>query len=81
LQDVFFQLRLPFDSPEARKISTRIQEEIYYAALDASCELAIKKGAHPAFPETKAAKGILQFDLWGVVPEDTERWNALREKI
>ncbi|NMS24638.1 ribonucleoside-diphosphate reductase subunit alpha, partial [Vibrio parahaemolyticus] len=42
---------------------------------------AIKKGAHPAFPETKAAKGILQFDLWGVVPEDTERWNALREKI
>jgi len=81
LQDVFFQLRLPFDSPEARKISTRIQEEIYYAALDASCELAIKKGAHPAFPETKAAKGILQFDLWGVVPDDTERWNALREKI
>jgi ribonucleoside-diphosphate reductase alpha chain len=81
LQDVFFQLRLPFDSPKARKISTRIQEEIYYAALDASCELAIKKGAHPAFPETKAAKGILQFDLWGVVPEDTERWNALREKI
>ncbi|MCV4784611.1 hypothetical protein OFM36_34780, partial [Escherichia coli] len=31
LQDVFFQLRLPFDSPEARKISTRIQEEIYYS--------------------------------------------------
>ncbi|MBX3243640.1 MAG: ribonucleoside-diphosphate reductase subunit alpha [Acidobacteria bacterium] len=81
LQDVFFQLRIPFDSEEARKISTKIQEEIYYAALDASCDLAKLKGAHPAFAETRAAQGVLQFDLWGVVPEDTARWDALREKI
>ncbi len=81
LQDVFFQLRLPFDSEEARKISAKIQEEIYFAALDASCELAIQKGAHVAFPETRAAEGILQFDLWGVVPEDMARWNSLRERI
>ena len=81
LQDVFFKLRLAFDSDEARRISAKIQEEIYYAALDASCELAIAKGAHPAFPETRAARGALQFDLWGVVPEDTARWDALREKI
>ena len=33
LQDVFFQLRLPFDSPEARALSTRIAEEIYFHAL------------------------------------------------
>ena len=81
LQDVFFQLCLPFDSPEARKISAKIQEDIYFAALDASCELAEIKGAHVAFPETRAANGDLQFDLWRVVPEDTERWDALREKI
>ncbi|MGD9588205.1 MAG: ribonucleoside-diphosphate reductase subunit alpha [Pyrinomonadaceae bacterium] len=81
LQDVFFQLRLAFDSEPARKLSAKIQEEIYFAALDASCELAKAKGAHPAFPETRAAEGQLQFDLWGVVPEDTARWNALREKI
>ena len=81
LQDVFFQLRLPFDSDEARKISAKIQEEIYFAALDASADLAIQKGAHVAFPETRAAEGVLQFDLWGVVPEDMARWDALREKI
>jgi len=81
LQDVFFLLRLPFDSDEARAISAKIQEEIYYAALDASCDLAKERGAHPAFPDTRAAKGELQFDLWGVTPEDTERWDALREKI
>lgn len=81
LQDVFFQMRLPFDSDEARKISARIQEEIYFAALDASSDLAVERGAHPAFPETRAAKGELQFDLWGVTPDDIGRWDALREKI
>ncbi len=40
LQDVFFQMRIAFDSEEARKISAKIQEEIYYAALDASSDLA-----------------------------------------
>src|SRR4029079_19045765 len=50
LQDVFFQVRLAFDSDEARRLSARIQEEIYYAALDASCDLAIAKGAHSRFP-------------------------------
>jgi ribonucleoside-diphosphate reductase alpha chain len=34
LQDVFFQLRLPFDCDEARKLAASIQEEIYFAALD-----------------------------------------------
>jgi ribonucleoside-diphosphate reductase alpha chain len=57
LQDVFFQLRLPFDSPEAQALSTKIQEEIYFHALVASCELAEKKGPHPTFAETRMAEG------------------------
>ncbi|MBV9927501.1 MAG: ribonucleoside-diphosphate reductase subunit alpha [Acidobacteria bacterium] len=81
LQDVLFQLRLPFDSPEALTLSTKIQEEIYFHALTASCELAERLGAHPAFAETRAARGELQFDAWGVVPEDAARWDALRERM
>jgi ribonucleoside-diphosphate reductase alpha chain len=81
LQDVFFQLRLPFDCDEARKISAKIQEEIYFGALDASSDLAVERGPHPAFAETRAARGDLQFDLWGVTPDDMDRWDALREKI
>ena len=81
LQDVFFQMRIAFDSDEARKISAKIQEEIYFAALDASSDLAAKLGAHPAFQDTRAAQGDLQFDLWGVTPDDMPRWDALREKI
>ena len=81
LQDVFFQMRLPFDSDKARGVSAKIQEEIYYAALDASSDLAIERGVHPAFIETRAAQGDLQFDFWGVTPDDIDRWDALREKI
>jgi ribonucleoside-diphosphate reductase alpha chain len=81
LQDVFFQLRLPFDSPEAQYLSAKIQEEIYFHALSASCELAEKFGPHPSFAETRVADGKLQFDLWGVKPADETRWNDLRERI
>jgi ribonucleoside-diphosphate reductase alpha chain len=81
LQDVFFQMRLPFDSDEAREMSAKIQEEIYFAALTASCEIAQNKGKHAAFEETRAAEGVFQFDLWNVTPEKTERWGVLREKI
>jgi ribonucleoside-diphosphate reductase alpha chain len=81
LQDAFFLLGLPFDSDEARKLSAKIMEEIYYHALSTSCALAVERGQHPSFAETRAAKGELQFDAWGVTPADTMRWDSLRERI
>ena len=81
LQDVFFALRMPFDSDAARVLSARISEEIYYWALRTSLELAREKGAHPAFSETRAARGELQFDAWKIEPRDAARWNELREEI
>jgi ribonucleoside-diphosphate reductase alpha chain len=81
LQDVFFKLRLPFDSDEARELSNRISEEIYFHALTASNLLAEANGAHGGWDETRAAKGQLQFDLWGVTPTDVARWDDLRKKI
>jgi len=81
LQDVFFKLRLPFDSREALDISSRISEEIYFHALATSCELAEENGAHPNFKKTRAAAGQLQFDLWGVKPTDETRWDDLKARI
>jgi len=81
LQDVFFKMGVPFDSPTARDVSRRISEEIYFNALWASTELAEANGPHAAFDETRAAAGELQFDLWGVEPTDTERWGELRQRI
>ncbi|HVZ70891.1 MAG TPA: ribonucleoside-diphosphate reductase subunit alpha [Polyangia bacterium] len=81
LQDVFFQMRVPFDAPAARALSKRVAEEIYFHALSASAELAVEKGRHPSFGETRAARGELQFEAWGVSPEDPARWEALRAQI
>lgn len=81
LQDVFFALRLPFDSPEAKELSTRIGEELYLTALETSAGLAERFGPHPAFAETRAARGQLQPDLWGVTGVQTDRWSALRERV
>ena len=81
LQDVFFQLRLPFDSAEAAALSTKIQEEIYYYALVASVELAEKNGPHPTFADTRIAKGHFQFDLWNITPSEPARWDDLRARI
>jgi ribonucleoside-diphosphate reductase alpha chain len=81
LQDLFFQLGLPFDSREARELSTRIQEDIYYHALSTSCALAQAKGPHPSFLMTRAARGQFQFDLWGVAPGNPARWNELQDRI
>jgi ribonucleoside-diphosphate reductase alpha chain len=81
LQDVFFQHGFAFDSAEARELSCRISEEVYFHALSASVELAVEKGPHPAFQETRTARGELQFDAWGVTPTDEARWNTLRETV
>ena len=81
LADVFFQLRLPFDSEEARELSARIQEVIYLNALRTSCDLAEEHGPHSAYDETWAAEGRLQPDLWGVTPSAEQEWVELREKL
>ncbi|MCB0977786.1 MAG: ribonucleoside-diphosphate reductase subunit alpha [Acidimicrobiales bacterium] len=81
LQDAFFKLRLPFDSPEARALSKAIQEEIYASALEASAELAAVHGPHARYSETHAARGKLQPDLWGVEPSDPQRWERIRARV
>lgn len=87
LQDLFFKMDLPFDSEEAKEISRKISEEIYYHAISTSCELAEIYGPHEAFKETRAANGQLQFDLWNVRPEDSDRpenadrWERLRTRV
>nr|WP_203599823.1 ribonucleoside-diphosphate reductase subunit alpha [Streptomyces sp. SID10853] len=81
LQDVFFQLRLPFDSPQARALSTRISERIMLAAYEASCELAEKSGPLPAWERTRAARGVLHPDHYATESAWPERWAALRARI
>ncbi len=81
LQDVFFKLRLPFDSPEAKALSTRIAERIMLAAYEASADLAERNGPLPAWDQTRAARGVLHPDHYDTETAWPERWTALRERI
>ncbi|MEU2393074.1 ribonucleoside-diphosphate reductase subunit alpha [Streptomyces sp. NPDC007369] len=81
LQDVFFKLRLPFDSAEAKALSTRIAERIMLAAYEASADLAEKHGTLPAWEQTRTAQGVLHPDHYGVELTWPERWDALRARI
>ncbi|MFF4353359.1 ribonucleoside-diphosphate reductase subunit alpha [Streptomyces sp. NPDC001530] len=81
LQDVFFKLRLPFDSAEAKALSTRIAERIMLAAYEASADLAERGGPLPAWEKTRTARGVLHPDHFDVELTWPERWAALRERI
>ncbi len=81
LQDLYFSLGIPFDSADAKALTRKIAEEIYFEALSTSADLAEEEGAHSNFALTKAAQGMLQYDLWGQKPEQEERFNKLKERI
>ncbi|OEV00407.1 ribonucleoside-diphosphate reductase [Streptomyces qinglanensis] len=84
LQDVFFRLGLPFDSPEARELSTRIAERIMLAAYETSAELAEQHGPLPAWEATRTARGVLHPDHYPATAGERawpQRWETLRARI
>ena len=66
LADVFALLKLPWESKEAADLNQEIFEHIYYAALEASNQLAAIDGPYETFACSPASKGKLQPDLWGL---------------
>lgn len=82
LADVFIKLRMPFDSPEARQLNKEIFETIYYAAMTASKDLAIKEGTYETYKGSPVSKGIFQFDMWGVTPDSGRwDWDSLKKEV
>lgn len=81
LADVFLLLRLPFESPEARRLNKDIFETIYFASMEASMDLAKEQGAYSSFAGSPLSEGKFQFDLWQVVPSDRWDWEKLRQEV
>uniref|UniRef100_A0A0P4W8B1 Ribonucleotide reductase large subunit C-terminal domain-containing protein n=1 Tax=Scylla olivacea TaxID=85551 RepID=A0A0P4W8B1_SCYOL len=63
MADTFAMLRYAFDSAEARELDVKIFENIYYAADEASCELAKERGVYPSYEGSLGSQGKLQFDM------------------
>jgi len=69
LADTFMMMRLPFESEAAKRLNEDIFETIYFAACEASCDLAAREGTYESYAGSPASKGLLQFDLWNRIPK------------
>merc|ERR1712079_277444 len=82
MADAFMMMRLPFESEAAKRLNEDIFETIYFAACEASCELAAEHGAYETFAGSPAHEGKLQFDLWGRKPSSGRwDWAGLKARI
>jgi ribonucleotide reductase alpha subunit len=79
LADVFAMLGLPWESEEALVLNRRIFAHMYYAACQASVDLAAKEGRYETYVGSPAWEGKFQFDLWKTEPlvEDGLDWDGL----
>merc|ERR1712217_46601 len=82
LADAFLLLRIAFESEAAKTLNEDIFETIYFAACEASCELAAREGPYETYQGSPASRGQLQFDLWEATPKSGRwDWSALKAKI
>lgn len=81
LADLFLELRLPFDSENAKVLNIQIFETIYHAAVELSIELAIKDGPYDSFSDSPISRGLFQFDLWNHKPSGLySDWDDLKSQ-
>ena len=81
LIDVYYKMKVAFDSDEAKQINKDIFETMYYGSMLASYKLALKDGAYSTFKGSPLSEGLFQFDLWNVTPSNRYDWDDLRNKI
>ena len=84
LSDVFALLRVSWESDRAAELNQLIFEHLYYAAVEASCEIAKQEGAYSTFAGSPISQGLFQYDLWNVTPltvtEGQIKWTAVSEE-
>tara|TARA_Y100000389_G_scaffold23233_1_gene19817 strand:+ start:1338 stop:3908 length:2571 start_codon:yes stop_codon:yes gene_type:complete len=97
LANVFFEMKIPFTSDEAKQLNSEIFETIYYSAMETSMELAKEKqmklnnimtplqdkymGAYSSFEGSPLHKGQFQFNLWNKEPSSRYDWLELMNQI
>ncbi|WP_405351233.1 ribonucleoside-diphosphate reductase subunit alpha [Nonlabens sp. Asnod3-H03] len=84
LADAFIMLRLPFTSDEAKKLNSEIFETLYFAACEASMEMAQEEGAYSTFEGSPMSQGEFQFNMWNINDSDLSgrwNWSNLRTKV
>ena len=84
LADTFAIMGLDFASQEAKELNSRFFETLYFAAMEASIDLAERDGAYESYAGSPLSQGKFQFNLWGVNESELSGlwdWAALRERL
>ena len=84
LADTFIKLRMPFTCDDAKTLNQEIFETIYFAALTASMEEAIKEGPYKSYKGSPISKGEFQHNMWGIKDDELSGrwdWDGLRKEI
>jgi ribonucleoside-diphosphate reductase alpha subunit len=81
LYDCLIKMGIPYDSEAGVEVSRKIGNAMYFAAIDASCDLAKVYGPYETYEGSPMSKGKMQFDLWGVDPDPQFAWSLLSEKV
>ena len=83
LADCYSLMGFCFDSEEAALLNKHIFENIYYAALDKSCDLAMDAGPYSSWKGSPMEQGQFQFDLWDNFDRSTLTldWDSMRSKV
>jgi ribonucleoside-diphosphate reductase alpha subunit len=81
LADAFAKMRFPFESPKAMQLNKDIFETMYFAAVEASTEIAKVNGPYSSYVGSPMSKGVMQFDMWKVEPSSRWDWAELRKKV
>ena len=90
--DILEKFGIPYGSEQAFDLVDEIVENISYAAIEASVELAKERGAYPNFEGSRWSQGLVPFDSIDLTEENrqfpvtvsrktTLDWDALRKQV
>lgn len=91
-QDMLYLLHIPFESSKAKEVCDELMEYISFCAIEASSDLAAKRGSYLSFKGSKWDRGIFPFDTLELLEQERGRpllvsrkkrlnWDGLKEKV
>ena len=91
MADMFLKMRMVFGSENSQEVNEKIAEQMYWSAVNASCELAREKERYITFYNSPLANGIFHFEMWQKTMEEdfgkkivlnkTLDWESLRDRV
>lgn len=81
LADAMTCLGVPMESQEGIEFNISVSETIYFAAVEASCDIAESIGPCTAWAGSRTSANHFQYDLWGVTPSNRYNWGSLKIRV